>query len=525
MHCKPISAGDAVDICLPMSPIISKERPPLPQTPEEWQTLFAKKLEPEFEKFKDFCFVSAVKGHMALREAQSCIGALIDRTVHSSIWFLSNFCGLDLKKHARNPKTALLGSMPMLFVTMLLTMLYNAFVFTYMPAAGISFNSPTSIIFHAFIFLVMASFARAASTDPGHIPPGPEWSSKGQPPPEVQERKRCTGEPRWCRKSNVYKPDRAHFCRVLGRVVLRMDHHCPWLGNTVGFANHKYFFLFLLYTNVACSFLGVNIIELLVHLTLPALTTFLLIGAEGLALLLCSFIGPFLFFHCWLIAKNLTTIEFCERMKDDGESQSETSSRYDIGFFRNIQSVLGENPLLWWLPVGGPMGNGLSFRTAEDMETDVATGGGYDPEAAHPTVDAQSIFSAESVPEVTLEARGSVSTAATLTDDWSDFLWKDSSEFVDDLKVGCRYLGEVSCEHISPANLEDFIGRFMSCVGIGKKTKTKKPAAVRPRKIRVVRCHGGSSSGESNNTVVSSSGSEAFAGMRRAGLASNFFDD
>ena len=35
-----------------------------------------------------------------------------------------------------------------------------------------------------------------------------------------------------------------------------MDHHCPWLGNTIGFENHKFFYLFLFYTNAACSFLG-----------------------------------------------------------------------------------------------------------------------------------------------------------------------------------------------------------------------------------------------------------------------------
>ena len=43
-----------------------------------------------------------------------------------------------------------------------------------------------------------------------------------------------------------YKPDRSHFCSNMQRNVLRMDHYCPWMGNCIGFANYKYFLLFLL---------------------------------------------------------------------------------------------------------------------------------------------------------------------------------------------------------------------------------------------------------------------------------------
>jgi len=54
---------------------------------------------------------------------------------------------------------------------------------------------------------------------------------------------------RRCRKcQDNYKPPRAHHDSVTGRCIVKMDHFCPWVGNAVGALNHKFFFLFILYT-------------------------------------------------------------------------------------------------------------------------------------------------------------------------------------------------------------------------------------------------------------------------------------
>jgi len=345
------------------------------------------------------------------------ISRQVDRFFVSCAGVLENYCCLDFHRAARGPrgKMPLQGNLPILFVLMLLVMLYNAFVFGYMPAMRIAVNSRTSLIFHAWIFLVLASFVQAVNTEPGTVPDTEEWRTYGCPPPECRERKRGTDEARWCRKSEAYKPDRAHYCRVSGHSVLRMDHHCPWLGNTIGFYNHKYFFLFLLYTNAACAQLGVSIIQLLVQATLPALTTFLLIGAEGLTALLTTILVPFLCFHFWLLVRNMTTIEFCEKLRakdeDEQEAQDQGDNRslYDQGIYRNFCAVLGNNPLLWLLPIGGPPGDGISFPLRRDLqkalkdkqrkaakavadatdatdacEEDLELGGKQAPEATHP---------------------------------------------------------------------------------------------------------------------------------------------
>ncbi len=62
-----------------------------------------------------------------------------------------------------------------------------------------------------------------------------------------------------CHRSRVIKPPTSHYCRVARRVVLKMDHYCPWVNNVVGFFTQKYFLLFLLYTFLCCVFSGVSL--------------------------------------------------------------------------------------------------------------------------------------------------------------------------------------------------------------------------------------------------------------------------
>merc|ERR1719321_2617243 len=110
--------------------------------------------------------------------------------------------------------------------------------------------------------IVLYCFVCCILVHPGRIPNTREWrlvnqetseDAKSSKRPSLLETKH-TGERRKCKWCMRYKPDRCHHCRVCNMCILRMDHHCPWVYNCIGFRNHKYFFLLLFYSAIDLNF-------------------------------------------------------------------------------------------------------------------------------------------------------------------------------------------------------------------------------------------------------------------------------
>lgn len=67
---------------------------------------------------------------------------------------------------------------------------------------------------------------------------------------------------KYCKKCEAFKPARAHHCSICMRCIVKMDHHCPWVNNCVGIGNHKFFMLFIFWTNVVCSYALIMVLSM-----------------------------------------------------------------------------------------------------------------------------------------------------------------------------------------------------------------------------------------------------------------------
>lgn len=175
----------------------------------------------------------------------------------------------------------------------------------------------------------------------------------------THEVKRSTGRRRVCLKSspNIYKPDRAHYCKQLGKCILMLDHFSRWHNNAIGFHNHKYFLLHALYTALTAV--------LSTYLALVSASSILgLIEAASIAVIAVGS-SCLVCFHVVLVVRNLTSIELLEKR---GLQPADYTNPYDLGPWENLRSRLGTNVFEWLLPVRWSCdGNGLSWARRGGM--------------------------------------------------------------------------------------------------------------------------------------------------------------
>ncbi|XP_057616398.1 palmitoyltransferase ZDHHC15 [Chionomys nivalis] len=171
-----------------------------------------------------------------------------------------------------------------------------------------------------------------------------------------------SGAVRFCDRCHLIKPDRCHHCSVCAICVLKMDHHCPWVNNCIGFSNYKFFLQFLAYSVLYCLYIVTTVFSYFIKYwrgELPSVHSkfhvlFLLFVACMFFVSLVILFG----YHCWLVSRNKTTLEaFCTPVFTSGPEKN----GFNLGFIKNIQQVFGDNKKFWLIPVGSSPGDGHSF--------------------------------------------------------------------------------------------------------------------------------------------------------------------
>jgi len=305
--------------------------------------------------------------------------------------------------------TRFVKCVPVIFICCVVCWSYYAYVVALVLNVMTNTTEQTVclVIFHAAALFFLWSYYMCVVTHPGKVPPAwhlamedverlgaarseEEWKSilaslASQLGCQVRQRS-VQNAVRYCEKCLAIKPDRSHHCSVCEECTLKMDHHCPWVNNCVGFLNYKFFILFLLYALCYCVTIASTTARHFFNLWLTGggseesgAEDQEEVGSAKYHILLVFFvsimfslsISSLFSYHIWLLFHNRSTLEQFRAPSFD--NQTSDPNGWSLGKLGNLREVMGDSPWLWLFPVPTTLGDGLRFPTRIGCDT----GGGY----------------------------------------------------------------------------------------------------------------------------------------------------
>ena len=107
------------------------------------------------------------------------------------------------------------------------------------------------VIAHYLLINIVFHYYKAVTTQPGSPPPDASIDT-------IQQAVIC-------KKCIQAKPPRTHHCSICSKCFLKMDHHCPWMNNCIGFYNHRYFVSFCIFMWLGTIYVSLSTYSIFVY--------------------------------------------------------------------------------------------------------------------------------------------------------------------------------------------------------------------------------------------------------------------
>ena len=148
------------------------------------------------------------------------------------------------------------GIIPVYYIIFEVTFTMNYYVI-FDEKTSFFFKFYSLLLFEPLAIMTIITHMKSMFTSPGYVPIPFKVNNFSNKLPQNNSNNNINKKERndlYCKKCHNPRPPRSHHCKICKKCTLKMDHHCHWVANCVGFYNQKVFYQFLFYSTVGDFF-------------------------------------------------------------------------------------------------------------------------------------------------------------------------------------------------------------------------------------------------------------------------------